>query len=92
MVEFQRLARAGCALFPRRETIRACLVIFAMGFPRYATAVCQEKPNIWLDEVTAESHLLAKSDAILPAESRPFDKIQKVVMLQQSTKAEPCAT
>ena len=78
---------AGLANSARRavssgETCVSVLVLFsALGTPLSGDAQCAEEPSILMDERTAESHLLAKKDLVLPADVPELAKLREVVLL-----------
>ncbi len=76
------LARsARSAMIPWKTCASAFVLFFALGLPRSTVAQCSEEPTVLMDERTAESHLLAKKDLVLPADVPELAKVRTVVLL-----------
>jgi hypothetical protein len=56
-------------------------LVYSCAFPEPSAAQCRETPKVLMDERTAESHLLAKKDPVLPEGPAPLVRVQKVVLL-----------
>ena len=59
----------------------AAFVVCLTGFPCGLDARCAEKPGVLMDERTAETHLLAKKDPVLPSNPPRLARMEKVVLL-----------
>jgi hypothetical protein len=59
----------------------AFVLLSALGMPPLSAAQCAEEPSILMDERTAESHLLAKKDLVIPADVPELTKVREVVLL-----------
>jgi len=69
------------AMIPGKACASAFVLLFALGVPCSGAAQCTEEPTILMDERTAESHLLAKKDLVLPADVPELAKVRTVVLL-----------
>lgn len=78
---FQRRADAEGIVLRWEALIRAGVLLFIVILPRSAAAACLQRPTVILDEKTAETHLLAKKDPVLPAMLPALVRVQKVVVL-----------
>lgn len=65
----------------RNPLLAGAAAICLLWNPRPAFAGCKEKPTVQMDERTAESHLLAKKDPVLPSNAPQLVRLEKVVAL-----------
>lgn len=56
-------------------------LVYSCAFPEPSAAQCRETPKVLMDERTAESHLLAKKDPVLPEGPVALVRVQKVVLI-----------
>lgn len=62
-----------------QHLIRAGLLVIIVSRP--CAAACSEKPTVFMDERTAESHLLAKQDLELPAHVPRLARLHTVILM-----------
>jgi hypothetical protein len=58
-----------------------CTVMLVLGVPCLWASGCAEAPSVLMDERTAETHLLAKKDPLLPTRVPALARVRKVVLL-----------
>lgn len=58
-----------------------CATLFVPLVTRLWAAGCAETPSVLMDERTADTHLLAKKDPVLPAYVPALARVHKVVLL-----------
>ncbi len=77
----QRAARQKALPSLQMRWSAALVLICMLGMPRSGAAQCSEEPSVLMDERTAESHLLAKKDVVLPARTPRLARLRDVVLL-----------
>ena len=61
--------------------LAAGVLVCALGLPLLGRSSCPEEPTVWMNEATAESHLLAKRDLEGPAHFPELFLVRRVIVL-----------
>jgi hypothetical protein len=65
----------------RGTTFLAGLLILMGGLPQPCSGQCSEEPSVFMDERTAATHLLSKTDPELPVRVPRLARIRRVTVL-----------